>query len=53
MNHRGDNDHYCLDLNVYADGDEATLLLTPEREAAIEQYDEDDIATLPWARPFV
>lgn len=42
-----ETDDLGLDLDVYAEGDEATL----RRDAPdLEYYEEDDIATLPWLR---
>ena len=48
MSYRGDNNDTGRDLDIYGDGDEATLVR--DADAELEYYDEDDVATIPWIR---
>lgn len=50
MSYRGENNDTGRDLDIYGDGDEATLRRDAGRDAELEHYDEDDIATIPWTR---
>ncbi|HTV18109.1 MAG TPA: hypothetical protein VMG12_05545 [Polyangiaceae bacterium] len=50
MSYRGETDELGLNLDVYGDGEEATLRRDSGREPELEHYDEDDIATVPWIR---
>lgn len=50
MSYRGDTDDLGLNLDVYGDGEEATLRRDSGLEPELEHYEEDDIATVPWIR---
>jgi hypothetical protein len=47
MSYRGQSEDLGLNLDVYADADEATLR-RPGVDSALEYYDEDDAPTIPW-----
>jgi hypothetical protein len=47
MSYRGQSEDLGLNLDVYADADEATLRRAGV-ESALEYYDEDDTPTIPW-----
>jgi hypothetical protein len=50
MSYRGETDEIGLNLDVYGEGDEATLRRDSGHEPDLEYYDEEDIATVPWIR---
>jgi hypothetical protein len=50
MSYRVENNDSGRDLDIYGDGDEATLRRDSGGEAELEFYDEDDVATIPWIR---
>jgi hypothetical protein len=51
MSYRGETDELGMNLDVYGDGDEATLRRRDSGlEPDLEYYDEDDVATVPWIR---
>jgi len=50
MSYRGETDEMGMNLDVYGDGDEATLRRDSGLEPDLEYYDEDDVATVPWIR---
>ena len=47
---RNESEQLGLDLDRYGDAEEATMRRDPSRESALEHYDEEDIATVPWLR---
>lgn len=48
MTQHGDTNNMGLDLDPYGDGDEATLRREPARDAGLDPYEEDEVATAPW-----
>jgi len=50
MSYRGETDEIGLNLDVYGEGDEATLRRDSGHEPDLEYYDEEDVATVPWIR---
>ncbi len=46
----GQSEDMGLDLDRYADADEATLRRKPTSDAELEHYEEDEVATAPWPR---
>lgn len=48
MSYRGQSEDLGLNLDVYADADEATLRRGPSVDSSLEYYDEDDTPTIPW-----
>lgn len=51
MKRHGDFENLGLELDRYADGEEATLRREPTADLEqLDWYDEDEVATAPWIR---